>query len=563
MAHAAVPQALVKPAPRSQTFIFTCFLFLTTANINSKFSDVEIRVPPCAVVGTSVFDEFMSNESISSIAYSDTSQIDDNDIAKEFLRVDLPSHAFEDIKSFSDRIDYPIAIRSSSLLEDSQHQPFAGVYETYMLSNNNPDPKVRLKNICDSIKLVYASAFYKNSKSYIASTPNSIEEEKMAVVIQQVEGEKHGHSFYPTFSGVARSRNFYPLGDSLPEEGVVAVALGLGKAVVEGEKVFRFSPSHPEQQFQFATTEDYLRSSQREFWAIDMSKTETILNTESGNNLSHLDLSKAEIDRQLHSIGSVYSPENNAIYDGLSRNGVRLVTFAGVTKHDQFPLSEIINYFLRVAEEGFGGPVEIEFAVTINPLSKSKRFSFLQARPLVWDPVNIEVDIENQGGNLLCRSESALGNGLIEDVRDVLYINPKDFVRGETEEVVENLEKLNTQLISSGNPYLLIGPGRWGSTDKWLGIPVRWAQISGSSAIVECGMSNYPVEASQGTHFFQNIVSFGVGYLTTNSNSISWEILEQQEVKGHYGPIRHVRFNASLRIILDGQTSKAAVIATE
>ena len=536
---------------------------LASSPIASKFPDIEIRVPPCAVVGTTVFDEFISNESISSIAYSDTSQIDDDDIAKEFLKVDLPNSAFEDIKSFSDRIDYPIAVRSSSLLEDSQHQPFAGVYETYMLSNNNPDPKVRLRNICDSIKLVYASAFYKNSKSYISSTPNSIEEEKMAVVIQQVEGDTHGHSFYPTFSGVARSRNFYPLGDSLPEEGVVAVALGLGKAVVEGEKVFRFSPSHPEQQFQFATTEDYLRSSQREFWAIDMSETETVLSTESGSNLSHLDLSKAEMDRQLHSIGSVYSPENNAIYDGLSRSGVRLVTFAGVTKHEQFPLSEIINYFLRIAEEGFSGPVEIEFAVTLNPLSKSKRFSFLQARPLVWEPVNIEIDIENQAGNLLCRSESALGNGLIEDVRDVLYIDPKDFVRGETEEVVEHLEELNKQLISSGNPYLLIGPGRWGSTDKWLGIPVRWAQISGSSAIIECEMSDFPVEASQGTHFFQNIVSFGVGYLTTSSTTINWEILEQQKQKGSYGPIRHVRFNTPLRIMLDGQTSKAAVIAIE
>ena len=536
---------------------------LSSSDISSEFPDVKISVPPCAVIGTSVFDEFMTNEQVSSIAYSDTSQIDDNDIATEFLKIDLPDSIYEDVKSFSDRIEYPVAIRSSSLLEDSQHQPFAGVYETYMLSNNHPDPKIRLQNICDSIKLVYASVFYKNSKSYIASTPNSIEEEKMAVVIQQVEGQKHGDAFYPTFSGVARSRNFYPLGDALPEEGVVAVALGLGKAVVEGEKVFRFSPSHPEQQFQFATTEDYLRSSQREFWAVDMSKTETVLGTQSAKNLSHLDLSKAEMDRQLHPIGSVYSPENDAIYDGLSRRGVRLVTFAGVTKHEQFPLSGIINFFLGVAEEGFSGPVEIEFAVTIDPLSKSRRFSFLQARPLVWEPIDIEIDIGSQVGKVMCRSDSALGNGLIEDIRDVLYIHPHDFVRGETEDIVEKLEELNKKLISSGNPYLLIGPGRWGSTDKWLGIPVRWAQISGASTIIECEMSDYPVEASQGTHFFQNIVSFGVGYLTSDSSDIKWDILDKQEKKGEYGPIKHVRFSKPLHVMLDGQTSKAAVIVAD
>ncbi len=536
---------------------------LASSDLSSEFPDIMISVPPCAVVGTSVFDEFMRNERVSSIAYSDTSQIDDKDIAKEFLKVDLPDSIYEDIKSFSDRIEYPVAIRSSSLLEDSQHQPFAGVYETYMLSNNHPDPKVRLQNICDSIKLVYASVFYTNSKSYIASTPNSIEEEKMAVVIQQVEGQKHGNAFYPTFSGVARSRNFYPLGDALPEEGVVAVALGLGKAVVEGEKVFRFSPSHPEQQFQFATTEDYLSSSQREFWAVDMSKTETELDTQASKNLSHLDLSKAEMDRQLHPIGSVYSPENDAIYDGLSRSGVRLVTFAGVTKHEQFPLSGIINFFLRVAEAGFSGPVEIEFAVTLDSLSKSKRFSFLQARPLVWEPIDIEVDIESQEGTLICRSDSSLGNGLIDDIRDVVYIHPSDFARGETEEIVENLEKLNTDLISSGNPYLLVGPGRWGSTDKWLGIPVRWAQISGASTIIECEMSDYPVEASQGTHFFQNIVSFGVGYLTSKSSDIEWDVLSKQELKGEYGPIKHVRFSNPLNVMLDGQTSKAAVVTRD
>jgi hypothetical protein len=269
------------------------------------------------------------------------------------------------------------------------------------------------------------------------------------------------------------------------------------------------------------------------------------------------------MDRQLHPIGSVYSPENDAIYDGLSRSGVRLVTFAGVTKHEQFPLSEIINFFLEVAEEGFSGPVEIEFAVTIDPLSKSKRFSFLQARPLVWEPIDIEIDIGSQVGKVMCRSDSALGNGLIEDIRDVLYIHPRDFVRGETEAIVEKLEELNNKLISSGNPYLLVGPGRWGSTDKWLGIPVRWAQISGASTIIECEMSDYPVEASQGTHFFQNIVSFGVGYLTSNSSDIKWAILDKQEKKGEYGPIKHVRFSKPLHVMLDGQTSKAAVIVAD
>ena len=537
--------------------------FLTTANINSKFSDVEIRVPPCAVVGTSVFDEFMQDEKLLALAYADTSNIDDIYIANEFLKVELPESIYEDIKSFSDKIDYPLAVRSSSLLEDSHHQPFAGVYETYMLSNDNPDPKVRLKDICDAIKLVYASVFYKNSKLYIGSTPNRIEEEKMAVVIQQIEGQKQENNFYPTFSGVARSRNFYPLGDALPEEGVVAVALGLGKAVVEGEKVFRFSPKHPEQQFQFATTEDYLQSSQRKFWAIDMSKSKENSNLLSRDTLISLDLSRAEMDKQLHPIGSVFSPENNAIYDGLSREGIRLVTFSGVTKHEQFPLSDIVNYFLEIAEYGFSGPVEIEFAVTIHLLSKTKRFSFLQARPLVWEPIDIEIDVDNQASEIICRSNNSLGNGLIEDIHDVIYLNPKKFIRGETEEVVKNLEKLNTELVRHGKPYILIGPGRWGSSDKWLGIPVKWAQISGTSAIVECGMVDYPVEASQGTHFFQNVVSFGVGYLTSSSSEINWDVLDRQKSMGNYGPISHVNFEKPLKVLLDGRTGRAAMVTTD
>jgi hypothetical protein len=491
------------------------------------------------------------------MAYSDTSELDDDALAETFLEARFPESIYDDLKTFVEQVKYPLAVRSSSLLEDSQHQPFAGVYETYMLSNNHPDPKLRLQHLCDAIKLVYASTFYRASKAYIAATPNRIEEEKMGVVIQEIAGLLHGDAFYPTFAGVARSRNFYPLGDAAPEDGVVAVALGLGKAVVEGEKVFRFSPAHPRQQFQFASTEDYLRSSQRQFWALDLSKEQEQPTRAAETSLVQLDLTRAEMDRQLHSIGSVFSAENDAIYDGLARAGVRLVTFAGVTKQAQFPLSGLTQLFLAQAEKGMGGPVEIEFAVIIAP--GVRRYAFLQARPLVWESVDVEVDLDSVEG-ALCTSSQALGNGVIQEIRDIIYIHPDRLDRAETREAAQIIEKLNRKLARAGRPYLLIGPGRWGSSDPWLGIPVNWAQISGARTIIECQLADLPVEPSQGTHFFQNIVSFSVGYLTAPRGAIDWSWLEAQTPAAKDGAVRHLKLKQPLQVLLDGRAGRGAVL---
>ena len=522
-----------------------------------EFSDIEVCIPRTAVVGTKVFDEFLESNELGELAYSDTSELEDDALAEAFLEARFPESIYDDLKTFVEQVEYPLAVRSSSLLEDSQHQPFAGVYETYMLSNNHPDPKQRLQHLCDAIKLVYASTFYRASKAYIAATPNRIEEEKMGVVIQEMAGLPHGDAFYPTFAGVARSRNFYPLGDAAPEDGVVAVALGLGKAVVECEKVFRFSPAHPRQQFQFASTKDYLRSSQRQFWALDLSKQQERPTRAAEASLVQLDLARAEMDRQLHPIGSVYSAENDAIYDGLARAGVRLVTFAGVTKQAQFPLSGLTQLFLAQAEKGMGGPVEIEFAVIIAP--GVRRYVFLQARPLVWESVDVEVDLDSVEG-ALCTSSQALGNGVIQEIRDIIYIHPDRLDRAETREAAQIIEKLNRKLARAGCPYLLIGPGRWGSSDPWLGIPVNWAQISGARTIIECQLADLPVEPSQGTHFFQNIVSFSVGYLTAPHSAIDWNWLEAQKPATKDGPVRHLKLKQPLQVLLDGRTGKGAVL---
>ena len=523
----------------------------------AEFGDIEVSIPRTAVVGTKVFDEFLESNELGELAYSDTSELDDDALAEAFLEARFPESIYDDLKTFVGQVEYPLAVRSSSLLEDSQHQPFAGVYETYMLSNNHPDQKQRLQHLCDAIKLVYASTFYRASKAYIAATPNRIEEEKMAVVIQEVVGLPHGDAYYPTFAGVARSRNFYQLGDAAPEDGVVAVALGLGKAVVEGEKMFRFSPAHPRQQFQFASTEDYLRSSQRQFWALDLSKQQERPTRAAEASLVQLDLSRAEMDRQLHPIGSVYSAENHAIYDGLARAGVRLVTFAGVTKQAQFPLSGLTQLFLEQAEQGMGGPVEIEFAAIIAP--GVRRYAFLQARPLVWEPLDVEVDLESVEG-ALCTPSQALGNGVIEELRDIVYIHPDRLDRAETRAAAKAVEKLNRKLARAGRPYLLIGPGRWGSSDPWLGIPVNWAQISGARTIIECQLADLPVEPSQGTHFFQNIVSFSVGYLTAPRGGIDWKWLEAQKPAAKDGAVRHLKLKQPLQVLLDGRAGRGAVL---
>ena len=472
---------------------------LPSLDLNQRFPDTDIFIPKSATIGTAVFDEFTEANDLMEVAFGEAS---DDGIAQAFLAAEIPTSILDDLRTIVREWECPLAVRSSSLLEDSQHQPFAGVYNTYMLANDHPDPEVRLDLLTQAIKLVYASTYYSASKAYIAATPNRVEEEKMAVVIQQLVGQTHGEHFYPTFAGVARSYNFYPIGDILPEEGIIAVALGLGRTVVDGGKCLRFSPAHPQRLFQFTS----VANSQRQFWALKLngngeagpeagSKAGTdgpgaspqgpTLDPAPVASLRHLDLSVAEDDGQLYTLGSVYDPNSDAIYDGTSRAGPRLVTFAGVLKHDSFPLADILQYLLEVGQGGFSGPVELEFAVELDPVLKLRRLAFLQIRPLIAEAVDMEVDLTDIGQlKPLCRSPQTMGNGIIDDIHDIVYVHPDRLDRKNTAEVATLIDHLNSQLVEEGRPYLLIGPGRWGSADPWLGIPVMGGQISGARTIV-------------------------------------------------------------------------------
>ena len=532
---------------------------LSNLNLKEKYPTVNIRIPRTHVITTDGFDEFIDSINFSDKLYGD---ISDDDVINMFLEHRLSESIYKDLKSIISRAKYPLAVRSSSLLEDSQHQPFAGVYRTYMLPNNNKDSKIRLHQLANAIKLVFASTFLKDSKDYISATPNRIEEEKMAVVVQELCGFENNGAYYPTISGVARSYNHYPIGSMKPEEGVVSAALGLGKAVVEGEKVFRFSPSHPKFSYRPSEPDEYVRASQSHFWAVDTSKETQDINTNPEHSLTKLKIERAKEDMQLHSIGSIYSPENNAIYDGLSREGIPIVSFSGILKDNNFPFSDIISTFLKIGEENMGNPVEIEFAANVDITSDIQEFIFLQARPLVLETAIADSDFENINGNIILRSTNSLGSGSIEHIRDIVFIDPTTFDRSISDKVPKVLEKINKKLISDGRPYLLIGPGRWGSSDPWLGIPVKWGQISGARTIVECPLADIPVDPSQGAHFFQNIISFNVGYITLSESDdiLDWNWLNNQKIE-RSGQVNHIQLKTPLKILLDGQSRSSVILS--
>mgnify|MGYP001178484020 CR=1 FL=1 len=534
---------------------------LPTLNLKEKFPTVNIRIPRTHVITTDVFDEFIDSSNFSDKLYG---EISDSDVVDLFLEHRLPETIYKDLRSIISQAKYPLAVRSSSLLEDSQHQPFAGVYSTYMLPNNSKDSKVRLHQLANAIKLVFASTFLKDSKDYIAATPNRIEEEKMAVVVQELCGFENNGIYYPTISGVARSYNHYPIGNMKPEEGVVSAALGLGKAVVEGEKVFRFSPSHPKSPYRPSEPEEYVRASQSHFWAVDTSKETQNVDTNPETSLKKLKIERAKDDAQLYPIGSIYSPENNAIYDGLSREGIPIVSFSGILKDDNFPFSDIINTFLKIGEESIGNPVEIEFAVNIDVKKDIQEFIFLQARPLVLETTISDIDFDNIDGNVILRSTNSLGSGSIEHIRDIIFIDPTTFDRSLSDKVPKVLEKINKKLIGDGRPYLLIGPGRWGSSDPWLGIPVKWGQISGARTIIECPLADIPVDPSQGAHFFQNIISFNVGYITLSENDdvLAWDWFNNQKIE-RSGQVNHIKLKKPLKILLDGKSRSSVILSNQ
>ena len=522
-------------------------------NLRHRFDDVRISVPHSAVLGTDALDTFLDQNRLHMRI---TQELDDGQIAQAFLRAKLPNSVRRNLKAFLNRVRYPLAVRSSSVLEDSLDQPFAGIYATHMIPNNHPDPKVRLNQLCTAVKLVYASAFFRGARHYLEATGHPAGEEKMGVILQELVGSAHDQYFYPTFSGVARSFNFYPAGQMTPEEGVACVALGLGKMVVEGGQCLMFSPAHPQVLPQFPNTEEMLTNSQRQFYALDLSRAGLAPRPHEDVHLAKLELDVAEGHGTLAPVGSVYSPENDMVYDGIHRAGPRLVTFAHVLKHDLFPLADILRLLLDVGREALACPVEIEFAVNLT--TRPHEFGFLQIRPIVSDEDYEHTELETvEPARAVCLSPKALGNGRIQDLHDVIYVRPENFDAGQTRAIAAEIATLNLELKHAGRSCVLIGPGRWGSADRWLGIPVTWEQISSAKVIVETTLGDFLVTSSQGTHFFQNLTSLRVGYLAVNpaagEGHLDWDWLAAQPACTETEYLRHVRLAEPLVVRLDGR----------
>jgi len=536
---------------------------LRQRGISRSFPGVRIAVPPTLVLTTEIFDRFLDDNDLLDLAIHGT---DDAEMMRRFLDASFPIPVLDNLLAFLEAVHYPLAVRSSSLLEDSQYQPFSGVYETFMLGNQHPDIQVRLEQLLEAIKLVYASTFSQHAKAYVRATPYRLEEEKMAVVLQQVVGEAHGNRFYPDFSGVVRSRNFYPIGAIKVADGFAAVALGLGRGVVSGGKCLTFSPRHPRHLVQFSSVEDMLANSQTEFWALELNHP---LHTDDpGSELREVSfgLDVAEGDGTLQMLASTYSADNHAVYDGLSRKGPRIVSFAPILKHGTFPLPQILDRLMGMGEDALGRPVEIEFAVRL-PRSANDvaDFGFLQLRPLVLSREGEDIRMDDVGPeSLICQSSVVLGHGRLQDLRDVIVVDSHRFERARSHDVAQSVAHFNARLSDANIPYVLIGVGRWGSTDPWLGIPVAWDQISGARVIVESGFHDFRVAPSQGSHFFQNLTAFQIGYFTVNPDAgegfVDWEWLGQQPAMDEHGCVRHLRFDSPLIVAMNGKTSQGMIL---
>ncbi len=536
---------------------------LNMSRIRDEFKGISIDVPPTVIIETDVFDSFVERNELGDFALESS---DDTKILMEFLKAPLPDHIIPWLREMLKTVTYPLAVRSSSLFEDSQYQPFAGVYETVMVPNNHRDLDIRLQELLSAIKRVYASTFYNRAKGYFKATPYRLEEEKMAVVIQKLVGSHHENRFYPDISGVARSHNFYPVGPMKADDGIVSIALGLGVIVVEGGLTIRFCPRYPKHQVQFSSVEDVINYSQRDFFALDIPSPDADYSPLAEPRLIQPGLHMAEKDGVLGTIGSTYSADNDAIYDGISRKGLRIISFASILKYDYFPLAAILDRLLDLARWGMSAPIEIEFSVNLSvPKGQPTQFRVLQLRPMVVSHEREQLDLDAiPGDRLICRSGQVLGNGLISTVRDIVMVNFDTFDRSRLVEVAREVAKFNLELTEEARPYLLIGIGRWGSADPWLGIPVTWDEISGARAIVETGFREIKVAPSQGTHFFQNLNAFQVGYFTVNANTesefLNWDWLNAHPVYKQRTLTRRLKFDSPIEIRMNGHSSSGIII---
>ena len=530
-----------------------------------EFDNARVAIPKTVVLCTDVFDEFMDSNGLYQIALSD---VEDDVILKYFLKAKLPDRLVEDFFTFFDAVKSPIAIRSSSLLEDSHYQPFAGIYSTYMIPYLD-DKYEMLRMLSDAIKGVYASVFYRDSKAYMQATSNVIDQEKMAVILQEVVGNQYGDRYYPSISGVARSLNYYPIGEEKAEEGTVNIALGLGKYIVDGGMTLRFSPYHPNKVLQTSELDIALKETQTRFYALDLKNVGQDFSIDDGFNLLNLHVKDAETDGSLQYIASTYDPYDQVIRDGLYPGGRKVITFANILQHDVFPLAQILQLVLQYGQKEMRRPVEIEFAVTLNKeKDKTGTFYLLQIRPIVDCKEMLDEDITLvKDEATLLRSNNALGHGIMNDIQDIIYVKTDNYSASNNQLIAYEIEKLNKEFLDKGKNYILVGPGRWGSSDTWLGIPVKWPHISAARVIVEAGLTNYRVDPSQGTHFFQNLTSFGVGYFTINAfmndGVYNQDFLNECEPVTETKFLRHIHFNKPLIVKIDGKKNVGLVLKPE
>ncbi len=530
----------------------------------NQFDNATVMIPKTVVLCTDLFEEFMDHNNLYQLALSDA---DDAVILDAFRRATLPASLEGDILTFIEATSSPIAVRSSSLLEDSHYQPFAGIYNTYMVPLLDNRHRM-LSMLCDAIKGVYASVFFKDSKAYMQATRNVIDQEKMAVILQEVVGRQYGDRYYPSMSGVGRSLNYYPIGDELAEEGIVSLALGLGKYIVDGGQTLRICPHHPGKVLQMSDTEMALRETQTRFYALDLKNMGENFSVDDAFNLLKLSVREADKDGALQYLASTYNPTDQVIYPGVYPDGRKIISFVGVLEHDVVPLPHLLREVLRLGQEAMRRPVEIEFAVEIDATTRSCVFYLLQIRPMVDVKSDVHINLsEIRPETILLQSNNALGHGQMDDITDVVYVKTDGYNAGNNPLIAEEISRINAKFLDRGEHYVLVGPGRWGSSDSWLGIPVKWPSISAARIIVEAGLTNYRVDPSQGTHFFQNLTSFGVGYFTINDfngdgvyNRAVLDALPAVEETAH---VRHVRFPHALSIKVDGKKKLGYVLTEE
>ncbi|HYM74344.1 MAG TPA: PEP/pyruvate-binding domain-containing protein [Candidatus Dormibacteraeota bacterium] len=530
-----------------------------------SFPEVEINVPTMAVIATDCFDQFIAQNHLAELPFQ---EMPDNRIAHAFQKGDLPIELLGDLRALIVQVKTPLAIRSSSLLEDAQERPFAGVYATKMIPNNQPDPDIRFRRLVEAIKFVYASTYFREARDYMRTTGTRPSDEKMAVIIQEVVGQRRGDRFYPDISGVARSYNFYAFEPARPEDGVVTLALGLGKTIVDGGIGWTFSPAYPKKPPPFASVQELLKSTQTEFWAVNMGKAPAYDPVSESEYLVHANLSDAEGDEALYFLASTYDPERDRIVPGIGTRGPRILNFAPMLVQEQFPVNNLVTALLKVSERAMDAKVEIEFAITLQEQRDGRpraRLGFLQVRSMVVSDQVVDVAVEDlTDARAIVASDMVMGNGIAEDIQDIVFVRPDRFSPLNTPAIARELESINAELRDQKRPFLLIGFGRWGSSHPSLGIPVDWSQISGARAIVEATLPEMNVDLSQGSHFFHNLSSFRASYFMVQHGrrfGINWNWLNRQPVVHESGLLRHVRPSERLSVRVDGRTARGVVVS--